>query len=512
MQKHLLRDFTRVYHIDLHGDVNRDRTLSGTQHNVFGIMVGVGITVAVREPGHRDDDHSLFYYRVPDRWTRMQKLAWLAELGDISKVPWQVLPPNTWLELETAGEFKSLVPIGSKETKAAKPPTEAGAQAIFKSYTVGVLTARDDVAYDFSRATLSARIEKFVEDYNGEVDRYRRAQQKQKKEIDVDTFVRADLLKWTHNLKQAVTSGHYAISEPSKFRRSLYRPFCKKWLFFDRLLNERIYLTPTLFPSERSENIVISCTTHTQMPFTCMVTDCLPNEAVGGRNGQCFSFYTYAGDENVRSENITDWALEKFRVHYADADISKWDIFHYVYAMLHHPSYRQHFALNLRTEIPRLPLTKDFRQCCEIGRQLKKLHLTYEQADPCPLEWRENSSEPLSYRVTDRMLLDKDARTIRINSSLTLAEIPSEAFQYVLGTRSALEWVVDQYRCDTDPETEFTSDPNDPADEQLIVRLIERVTAVSVSTVKLLKELSSEIELVAFKTNKKAKTPEAASS
>jgi predicted helicase len=296
MQKNLLRDFTRIYHIDLHGDVNRDRTLSGTQHNVFGIKVGVGITVAIREAGHRDDDHSLYYHRVPERWTRMQKLAWLAELGDISKVPWQVLPPNTWLELETAGEFKSLVALGTKETKAAKQLTETDAHAIFKSYTVGVLTARDDVAYDFNRETLSARMGKFVEDYNGEVDRYRRAQQKQKKKIDVDTFVHADLLQWTHNLKQAVASRHYATAEPSNLRRSLYRPFCKKWLFFDRLLNERIYLTPSLFPNERTENVVICCTTHTQMPFTCMVTDCLPNEAVGGRNGQCFGFYTYAGD------------------------------------------------------------------------------------------------------------------------------------------------------------------------------------------------------------------------
>jgi predicted helicase len=496
MQKHLLRDFTRIYHIDLHGDVNRDRTLSGTQHNVFGIKVGVGITIAIREAGHRDDDHSLYYHRVPERWTRMQKLAWLAELGDISNVPWQILPPNTWLELETAGEFKSLVPLGSKETKAAKLLTLTDAHAIFKSYTVGVLTARDDVAYDFNRETLSARMEQFVEDYNAEVDRYRRAQQKQKKKIDVDTFVHGSLLRWTHNLKQAVVSGHYATAEPANLRRSLYRPFCKKWLFFDRLLNERIYLTPSLFPNERAENVVICCTTHTQMPFTCMVTDCLPNEAVGGRNGQCFGFYSYDSEGHARAENITDWALDEFRDHYAAAGISKWDIFHYVYAMLHHPLYRERFAENLKTEIPRIPLAKDFRRCCDIGRQLKELHITYEQAAPYELEWKEKQDEPLSYRVADRMTMDKDAGSIKVNSSLTLAGIPSEAFEYVLGTRSALEWVVDQYRYDADPETGTIADPNDPADEQFIVRLIERVTAVSIGTVKLLKKLPPELEFV----------------
>ena len=502
MQKHFLRDFTRIYHIDLHGDVNRDRTLSGTQHNVFGIKVGVGITVAVREEGAREDDHSLYYHRVPERWTRMQKLAWLAELGDISKVPWQVLPPNTWLQLETADEFKSLVPMGTKETKGGGQLTTTEADAIFKKYTVGVLTARDDVAYDFNRQTLEQRMQEFVEDYNGEVDRYRRAQRKQKEKIDVDTFVNVDLLKWTHNLKQALGAGHYAAVQASNFRRSLYRPFCKKWLFFDRLLNERVYLTPSLFPNEvaEAENVVICCTTHTQMPFTCMVTNCLPNEAVGGRNGQCFGFYTYADDGHLRSENITDWALGEFRGHYGDAGISKWDIFHYVYAMLHHPLYREHFAQNLRNEIPRVPLVKDFHNCSNIGRQLKELHLNYESADLYDLEWRESPIEPLSYRVSEPMVLDKDRGTIRINSSLTLAGIPAEAFDYVLGTRSALEWVVDQYHCERDAQTEITSDPNDPADEQFIIRLIRRVTTVSLSTVNLVKQLPPTIEFFGFNT------------
>jgi len=341
-------------------------------------------------------------------------------------------------------------------------------------------------------------MQKFVEDYNGEVDRYKRAQQKQKKKIEVDTFVRVDLLKWTHNLKQAVRSGHYAAVEPSNFRRSLYRPFCKKWLFFDRLLNERVYLTPALFPSEEAENVVICCTTHTQMPFTCMVSNCLPNEAVGGRNGQCFGFYTYSDDGHVKSENITGWVLQEFREHYGDASISRWNIFHYVYAMLHHPLYRKHFAQNLRNEIPRVPLAKDFIKCSDIGRQLKELHLTYESAKPYDLEWKENAAEPLSYRVTETMALNKEQGTIKVNSSLTLTGIPSEAFDYVLGTRSALEWIVDQYSYESDPHTGITSDPNDPTDEEFIVRLIQRVTTVSISTVNLVKSLPLQIEFVGF--------------
>jgi predicted helicase len=299
MQKHLLRDFTRIYHIDLHGNVNRDRTLSGTQHNVFGIQLGVGITVAVRESGKREGDHSLYYHRVPERWTKDQKLAWLAEHQDISGVEWQVLPPNTWLELETASEFNEMLPLGTKETKKLDDPN---AQAVFRSYTVGVLTARDEVAYDFNRTTLAERMEQFVENYNAEVDRYVRAKAKQQKKIDIDKFV-TDGLKWTRNLKKALKAGHSATISPANFRRSLYRPFCKKWLFFDRMLNEVVYLTPSLFPTAGAEalNMVICCTSHNQMPFSCLVTNCLPNEAVGGRNGQCFGLYHFSPDGSQHS-------------------------------------------------------------------------------------------------------------------------------------------------------------------------------------------------------------------
>ena len=193
MRKHLAGDFSRIYHVDLHGNVRQNPKLSGTTHNVFGIQVGVGITIAVRETGSRADDHSLFYHRVPERWTRNQKLAWLAERQDVSRIDWTTLAPNTWLELEMAVEFDALIAMGSKETKKLD---DANAQAVFKSYTVGVLTARDDVAYDFNRDVLVTRMEQFVDDYNAEVDRYHRAKEKQKKQIDIDKFVRDGMVRF----------------------------------------------------------------------------------------------------------------------------------------------------------------------------------------------------------------------------------------------------------------------------------------------------------------------------
>jgi predicted helicase len=489
MQKHLLRDFTRVYHIDLHGDVNRDRTLSGTQHNVFGIKLGVGITIAVRDTKQTEGDHSLYYHRVPSRWTRIQKLAWLAEQKNISNLKWDILPPYKWLELETAAEYDLLIPLGSKETKALDSPN---APALFQTYTVGVLTARDEVAYDFNKTTLAARMEKFVEDYNADVDKYKRL--KKTKKIDVDKFVRKDL-KWTDRLKKSLIAGRYAVTSPEKYRRSLWRPFCKKWLYFDRMLNERVYLTPELFPVAETEtkNYVICCTSHSQMPFSCIVTNCLPNEAVGGRNGQCFGLYGFSEDGGIRADHITDWGLKQFRDHYGDEKITKEQIFEYVYAVLHHPIYREMFAQNLQGGIPRIPYADDFIKCVEVGAKLIRLHVDYETSDVFELKYVEQPKMALSYKVSGRMKLDKTLGTVVVNDSLTLEGIPPDAFLYLLGTRSALEWVIDQYRYEQDEDGTVTSDPNDPDDEEYITNLIGRVTKVSIDTMNLIKELPTEL-------------------
>src|SRR3981081_292366 len=88
-----------------------------------------------------------------------------------------------------------------------------------------------------------------------------------------------------------------------------------------------------------------------------MATDTVPNyHLVGAGCGtQVFPYYTYAEDGTHHRENITDWAREQFRARYHDPSITKWDIFHYVYAVLHHPEYRERYAANLRRELPRIP-------------------------------------------------------------------------------------------------------------------------------------------------------------
>ena len=202
---------------------------------------------------------------------------------------------------------------------------------------------------------------------------------------------------------------------------------------------------------------------------------------------QCFPFYVYDEDGTNRRENITDWALEHFREHYPGA--TKWDIFYYVYGLLHHPEYREKYAENLKRELPRVPMAKEFRKFAEAGRELARLHVEYESVEPWELGYIEARGKRLSYRAEDKMRLAKDRKSLKVNDSLTLAGIPAEAFEYRLGNRSALEWVIDQYRVKEDKRSGIRSDPNRAADPEYIVRLVGQVIHVSVETVRIVKAL-----------------------
>jgi predicted helicase len=197
------------------------------------------------------------------------------------------------------------------------------------------------------------------------------------------------------------------------------------------------------------------------------------------------------------------------RDHYADPSISKWDIFYYVYGVLHHPGYREKFADNLKRELPRIPFApalsgsprpageglgvraSGFRAFSDAGKKLAELHLKYEEQPIYKLKKDTVKDLPLSYRV-EKMRLSKDKIALKVNESLTLSGIPPEAFEYKLGNRSALDWVIDQYQVSTDKRSGITSDPNREDDEEYIVNLVGRVITVSLETVKIVKALPEQ--------------------
>jgi predicted helicase len=258
------------------------------------------------------------------------------------------------------------------------------------------------------------------------------------------------------------------------------------------MFNERVYQFPSFFPSasEETHNRIICVNRTPEKPFVCLMTNRIVDLVVTGGFGspsQCFPFYTYDADGSNRRENITGWALDQFRAAYGNA-VSKWDIFHYVYALLHHPTYRETYAANLRRELPRIPFVRDFWPFVEAGRRLAHIHVHYEDQPEYPLRHEENPDLPLDYRV-EKMRLSRDRTSLKYNDFLTLRGIPPEVYDYRLGNRSALEWVIDQYRVKTDSRSGITNDPNNPDDETYILRLVKQVITVSLETVEIVNAL-----------------------
>ena len=154
----------------------------------------------------------------------------------------------------------------------------------------------------------------------------------------------------------------------------------------------------------------------------------------------------------------------------------------------HHPQYRERYAANLRRELPRIPFAPDFYAFAKAGKKLADLHVGYEQAKEYPLKRRENTKAPLNWRV-GKMKLSKDKAALIYNEFLTLEGIPPETFEYRLGTRSALAWVIEQYQVSTDKRSGITNDPNRPDDPEYIVRLVGQIVRVSIETVKIVRAL-----------------------
>jgi len=488
MRYHLQKDFDAIYILDLGGNVRKNPKLSGTTHNVFGIQVGVCINLFIRKKDKRSQPTQIYYARVDELWRKEEKFNYLNQHQQWDSVEWKLLDPdkkNNWLTEELENEFDLFIPIGEKEAKNST--NDDG--IIFKLFSLGVSTNRDTWAYNFIDINLTTNIQYLISNYNEQVIRWN---QRLDKAIKIDDFVNYDESKisWSDGLKKYLSRGIIFNYKSDCIRKAIYRPFTSCFIYFDAGLNDRRGQFPLIFPTpdNEKENQVIAVTNHSQIPFLVQITNFIPSLDVGGRPGQCFPFYTYDEDGTNRKENITDWSLEQFRNYYQDPTITKWDIFYYTYSLLHHPTYRERYAANLKRELPRIPYAPDFHGFANAGKQLADLHLNYEEKPEYPLKFIENDQVPLDWRV-EKMKLSKDKTQIIYNEFLTLSGIPPEVFQYRLGNRSALDWVIDQYQIKTDKRSGIVNDPNRLDDEQYIVRLIGQVITVSLETVKIVDSL-----------------------
>ena len=315
-------------------------------------------------------------------------------------------------------------------------------------------------------------------------------------------------------------------------RTSLYRPFFKQSVALDRTLNSRTYRLPSLYPTPDSENVGISIVgTGTTVPFGCLATDMLPEvQLLSNSNYHARWRYedapltpTLPGTPPAgRVSNINPEALARFRAVLGD-ELTDDDVFYYVYGILHSPDFRGTFESSLKKEKPRVPLVATralFDAFAAAGRELCDLHVGYETVSPYPLteEWATGSNpeanpalllvshSPMSYEKasvpgTGHGTRDLDRSRLRYNTYLTLAGIPPEAHDYLFGTRSGIDWLIDRYYIKTDKDSGIVNDPNqwglERGEPRYIVDLIKRVVTVSVRTVEVISGLPRLEETIA---------------
>ena len=500
MRKHLADDFDAVYILDLGGNARKGLKVSDA--NVFGIRVGVSINLFVKTKQNLSPSGHIFCYQTNELWNKERKFDFLNEHQHIGAIEWKAIQPDarhTWLTEGLHTEFDAFIPMGTKETKVKR---DTAVDVIFKTYSSGITTGRDPWIYNFAQNSLANNMHRMIENYNAEVARWA---QRTNQNANLDDFLVSDdvKIKWSSTLKQKLKGGQIASFEEAKIRQSIYRPFTKSHLYFDRMVNDRMLVFPSIFPTveTESENRIIIVSDHGfRAGFNTLMTNLISDSHILATQDrfQCFPFYTYNEDGTNRQENITDWALAEFRTHYSDDTITKWDIFHYTYALLHHPTYREKYEMNLKRDLPHIPtplapldrgVAADFWGFSEAGAALADLHVNYESVPKYDkLRKVETPGMQVNWDV-EKMKLSKDKTQLTYNDFLTLDGIPAEVFDYRLGTRSALEWIVDQYRVKTDKRSGIVNDPNRADAPRYIVDLIERVITVSLKTVEIVESL-----------------------
>ncbi|MDR1314399.1 MAG: DEAD/DEAH box helicase family protein [Deltaproteobacteria bacterium] len=518
IRKCFSEDFSKIYVFNLRGDCN----IKGLRRkleceNIFGqgTKTPVAITLLVKDTRHTGPAE-IFYHDIGDKLTRENKLNILADSQDIYNpdIEWEKIEPNKdfdWINQRNYN-FSDYMVLGDKSNKN-------NLNTFFTTnYSQGLNTARNSWCYNFSSQQLMNNIKTTIDYYNATVSAIGKLQTK-KTDLDLTKEIDFDSSKFSwggQQQKDLLNSKQYKYSEDSLYL-SLYRPFTKSNCYFNRSLNDRIYLLPQLFPTNNHKNLVI-CTQGkgVKSDFSCIMTSFLPDlELVP--HSQCFPLYHYEEntsdkfesqliksdkvvDGYIRHDAVTDYIHKTCNDKYGFPDsktkISKTDIFFYVYGILHSEDYKTTFASNLKKEMPRIPLLDTyelFQAFVKAGRDLARLHVEYESVEP--YQGVEVTGTERGNFIVDQMKFanKEDKSVIIYNPFITIKSIPSDAYDYIVNGNSAIEWIMDRYEVTIHPKTKIRNDPNDWAKEhnhpKYILDLLLKVITVSLETAKIVESL-----------------------
>ncbi len=510
-RKTVQEDFDHIYIVDTKSDVRTNPKISGTAHNVFGIQAGVAVLFLVKSTHKKlkTDPCKIEYVAMDDFWKKEEKLAWFSQ-HDLQNIEFENITPdknNNWIN-NSENDWDSLIAVCSKEVKSRKAK-----EAIFELFSNGVVTARDQWVRDFNSNNIENKIRELITLYNADVEKHFGIEKKNVKDVIDYSF------KWSRSVKNDLFKGKKYQYKKENIIRSLYRPFTKDYLYFGRELNEMQNQLPYIFGKNENKAIAINGGNE---KFAALATNLTFDFALlkfGNGQTQCLPFFRYS-KEGKQSDNITDWAVEQFTNQYANEEkweqifkeyveyhqskypigvltepsffsgITKENIFHYVYAVLHNPAYRKKYELNLKREFPRIPFYDNFYQWVKWGEQLMNLHINYETSEPYNLEKKEIAEKD---QPKAKLKALKDIGVIVLDDNTELHGVPKQAWDYKLGNRSALEWVLDQYKekkpSDPTIAEKFNTYKFDEYKDQ-VIDLLKRVCIVSVETMNVVKEMS----------------------
>jgi predicted helicase len=515
MRKSLAEEFSDIYVFNLRGN---QRTAGEQSRREGGKVFGggsratVAITVLVKNPAKVGSAATVRYTEVEDYLSREEKLAKVSSAGGVLGLASHQIEPNDhgdWLN-QRRDDFPTFLPLEGKSV-----------QGIFHTTSGGLKTNRSAWVYNANQARLVRTVEMMIEQFNGEVSKWSGAS-----ESDVPNLVNQDatLMSWDVNTYRAVARGRASRFEPSAIRTAAFRPFERDFVYFQSDWNPRQGRLPALFPTRGTPNrgmLIVAATPRT--PFSLLMLDAIPDLSYFMDAGQLFSRWRYEPasnngmlsfdhddeefDGNHRIDNISDDALTKFQRAYG-SDVTKDDVFFYIYGLLHSPEYRETYAADLKKMLPRVPLVSDPWPFVHAGRALSELHLAYETVDPYPLGGLDvpltgpGSADPYEFFGVEKMAfkkrrvdgrLEADKSSIVYNSRITVTDIPADAYRYMLGSRSAIEWIIDRYQVRTDKASGIVNDPNDWSrevkDPRYILDLLARIVTVSLETMDIVDEL-----------------------
>ncbi len=433
---------------------------------------------------------------------REAKLNWLANFENLDSVPFKEITPNNkgdWIN-QRNDDFEKLIPL-------KRDPKLKIFNTIFDLNSGGVVSGRDPWVYNFSPKNLMQSVQNCIDTYNADLKRFnevfREAFKQRTKGIKPadrykhlnDQEITTDKTKiaWTDSLKNhLIKNKNLQESNEERMRLSLYRPFNKQWLYWDKDLINRQGRFSKIFPDKGARNVVINTGMGNGKDFSALVSDAIPDSHFIG-DTQAYPLYYY-DDLGNRYNAISGYALNLFRRHYGDNLIAEEEIFYYIYAIFHHKGYLEKYKNSLAKEAPRIALSEDFKELSVLGKELAELHLNYESGEmhtSVKHNLLENAEVEGYYDVV-QMKKDKKGDRIIYNHHITITNIPKKAFDYVVNGKSAIDWVIERYQKTMDKESLIENNPNHYAGGKYVFELLCRVIKLSEKSVDLIEKISEK--------------------